>query len=310
MLGRKNFANALAASLALAALTGCASIVREPSSTGTSTPASTSPTNPSSSNSSSAQPTVEGLLTSEQRQVVENLLTDLPQPNALDSLDFERPTDAQLADGLPGADPNGLYINALTGVTDRIDEARAEWESQIVISAVWKTFADRGIGQISGGGLQTPNIQESDAQSAETWFTAASDPIRYTNSQGDSSTLDIAPDTVRSAIMETAKASGATVANLSFGSVIGTDAIAELSVPDPESWADALSGEPLYGSIDERNLEGIMFVVRDGNGDLIKCTTFATGYELGSVVYGSQYDRPPFAINAAPPTSPVSSSTG
>lgn len=170
-----------------------------------------------------------------------------------------------------------------------------------------ETVCRLGLSVVSGGGLDTPNIAESDAQSAETWFTPSSDGIRYTNSDGNPSALSLSADAIRSSVVRAADASGASVSSITFGAVLGTDVVVNLSVANPVAWANALNATSMIGSIDERDLEGIMFVVRDTAGNLIKCATFSTGYEEGAAFYGAQYERPPFALNAAPPTQAPSS---
>lgn len=250
-------------------------------------------------------PVVEGDISDAQRQDVQRLTDSLPQPNAVASLSFEPPTQTELSGATPGADPNGLFITATTPVTDTIDEIRAEWQTELIVSAVWKDFADQTLGSIAGGILETPNIADSDAQSTETWFTASSNPLRFTNADGDPSSLNIAPAEVRDQLNAMASKTGAQVTNTSFGSLLGTDVIVDLTIPDPQAWAEALGVGSMLGDIDSQNLEGVMYVIRDADGNLIKCTTYSTGYEEGSALYGAAYDEPPFTRLAGPVTTPA-----
>lgn len=187
---------------------------------------------------------------------------------------------------------SGTWINLTSSATDYLSGEKARWISGVIISEVWKERHDAGDDDLVGGSL-APMVRGGDADGDGMNFTVDPDlkEIMFTSQDGHTPSKLKVPDreAYTAAVKAAAKAVGLSVSSITFTESMGTVVqIDELAV-DPLGFLNKYPNINPGLTLDPNDVEGVILVVRDNAGKIVKTSAWSTGTQSGEGGPGPEY---------------------
>lgn len=245
--------------------------------------------------SRSAEPVDSGgaQVSNVERDALSSLLARLGTSSLLDEATLVLPPPRPAGD-VTEAHPTDLWLSLSSAATGLAERNEAVWQAEIVISALWRDLRDTGSNTFRGGALTFATPAEDGTSDGVTeWLPPDADSYLFTDASGKPSALTADVEDVRATIDAAAPSMGLTVESVDFISVIGTNVKVVATANDPKTFAQTYPSG--YGTLfgdDIGRLEGVLLVVNDPEGNLVKVASYSTGAQAGQGRLGPTYDLP------------------
>jgi hypothetical protein len=187
---------------------------------------------------------------------------------------------------------SGTWISLKSSAADYLSQEKARWIAGIIISEVWKTRHDAGDDSIVGGSL-APMVPSGYAAGDGMNFTITPDlqKIMFTAQDGVTpSKLTVSDQAAyTSAIKAAAEPAGLSVSSVTFTESLGTVVQIDEVAADPLGFLNKYPETNPSLTSDPNDVEGVLAVVRDNEGKIVKTSAWATGSQSGEGGPGPEY---------------------
>jgi len=202
---------------------------------------------------------------------------------------------------------SGTWINVTSSAADYLSQEKARWIAGIIISEVWKNRHDAGDDSIVGGSLapMTPN-GPADGAGMNLTITPDLQKIMFTAQDGVTpSKLTVSDQAAyTSAVKTAAQAVGLSVSSVAFTQSLGTVVQIDEVAADPTGFLSKYPQTNPGLTLDPNDVEGVLLVVRDSAGKIVKTSAWSTGSQSGEGGPGPDYGEAVTGGETTPESSP------